>query len=183
MAGTTELCRAAIGPLPVLICHPSTRRPGVIGSILSGRSFRKQPSHDMAFPHPQPRKNHERKEDKPGGMGIAWKFVKRTIDITEYRNGKNEVNPANNRTLGGKIHGRLQERGGCMVFDPVRFTTLALPWAASWALPCRTAWRTRRSVAASRRTSWPRGRRGVQWADLREADPAHRNRCATRQHP
>src|SRR5882724_3435897 len=31
----------------------------------------------------------------------------------------------------------------------------------------RTALRTQRSIAASRRTSWPRRRRCVQWADWR----------------
>src|SRR6185437_998779 len=64
----------------------------------------------MSLPHPQSGKDHERKEDKPSRRGIAWKFVKRTIDITEYRNGKDEVNPAKNRTLGGITdHGRLRE--------------------------------------------------------------------------
>jgi hypothetical protein len=42
-----------------------------------------------------------RKEDKPSCGVIVWKFFKRTINITEYRNGKDDVNPAKNRTLGG----------------------------------------------------------------------------------
>src|SRR5262245_24315867 len=56
-------------------------------------------------------------------------------------------------------------------------------WAAKRGSQRRTALRTRRSIAASRQTSWLRGRRCVQWADWRAADPAHRNKCATRQHP
>ena len=69
----------------------------------------------MAFPHPQSRKNHYRKEDIPSWGSIVWKFFKRTINITEYRNAKDDVNPAKNRTLGDSIHGRLRERGRCIV--------------------------------------------------------------------
>ena len=69
----------------------------------------------MAFPHPQSRKDHYRKEYIPGGGSIVWKFFKRTINITEYRDAKDDVNPAENRTLGGSIHGRLCERGRCIV--------------------------------------------------------------------
>jgi len=58
----------------------------------------------MAFPHPQSRKNHDRKEDIPSWRGIAWKFFKRTIDITDDRNGKDEVNPSKNRPFGGFFH-------------------------------------------------------------------------------
>jgi len=64
----------------------------------------------MAFPHPQSRKDHYRKEEIPSWGSIVWKFFKRTINVTEYRNGKDDVNPAKNRTLGGSIHGRLRER-------------------------------------------------------------------------
>ncbi len=55
----------------------------------------------MAFPHPQSRKDHYRKEDKPSCGSVVWKFFKRTIDIAEYRNGKDDVNPAKNRGLEG----------------------------------------------------------------------------------
>ena len=89
-------------------CHPpdvrvkaATRRLGVICSILLGRSFRNNSSKDMAFPHPQSRKGHYRKEGKPSCGGIVWKFSIRTINITEYRNAKDDVNPAKKRTLGG----------------------------------------------------------------------------------
>src|SRR6266550_2051947 len=69
----------------------------------------------MAFPHPQSRKDHQRKEYIPSWGSIAWKFFKRTINITEYRNAKDEMNPAKNRTLGGSIHGRLRKRGRFIV--------------------------------------------------------------------
>jgi hypothetical protein len=69
-----------------------------------GRSSRNQSSNHMAFPHPQSRKNHHRNEDKPGRGCIVWKSFKRTVDITEYRNAKDDVNPANDRTLGGISH-------------------------------------------------------------------------------
>src|SRR5207302_1115950 len=70
---------------------------------LLGRSFRNKTSKDVAFPHPQSRKDHYRKEDKPSCGGVVWKFFKRTINITEYRNAKDDVNPAKNRTCGGFV--------------------------------------------------------------------------------
>jgi hypothetical protein len=58
----------------------------------------------MAFPHPQSRKDHDWKEDKPSCGGVVWNFFKRTINIAEDRNGKDDVNPANNRTFSGILH-------------------------------------------------------------------------------
>lgn len=75
-------------------------------SCATRRSFRNESSKDMAFPHPQSRKDHYRKEDKPSCGSVVWKFFKRTINITEYRNGEDDVNPAKNRTFGGIFHDR-----------------------------------------------------------------------------
>jgi hypothetical protein len=50
----------------------------------------------MAFPHPKSREDKYRDEDKPSNGGIVWNLVKRTINITEYWNAKNDVNPAKN---------------------------------------------------------------------------------------
>jgi hypothetical protein len=58
----------------------------------------------MAFPHPQSRKDKYRKEDKPNSGGVIWHFFKRTINITEYRNAEDEVNPAKNRTFDALVH-------------------------------------------------------------------------------
>ena len=58
----------------------------------------------MAFPHPKSRKHHYRKEDEPNSRGVIWYLVKRTINITDYRNADDDVNPANNRTFGGLFH-------------------------------------------------------------------------------
>src|SRR5713226_4736090 len=98
----------------------SIRSDGFIGSLslqflCRFRSLRKKSSKYMAFPHPQSRKDHYRKEDKPSSGGVIWNFFKRTINITEYRNAKDDVNPAKNRTLGGIIHVRLRERDWCIV--------------------------------------------------------------------
>src|SRR5258705_1629411 len=82
----------------------ATRLLGVICSILLGRSFRNKSSKDMAFPHPKSRKDHYRKEDKPNSGGVVWNFFKRTINVTDYRNANDDVNPAKNRTFGGIIH-------------------------------------------------------------------------------
>src|SRR6185437_3320659 len=36
--------------------------------------------------------------------GIIWKLSKRTINVTDYRNGKDEVNPAKDRTFHGVVN-------------------------------------------------------------------------------
>src|SRR5215472_2959833 len=53
----------------------------------------------MAFPHPQSGKDHYWQEDKASSERIVWKFFKRIVDITEYRNAEEDVNPAKNPTL------------------------------------------------------------------------------------
>jgi hypothetical protein len=58
----------------------------------------------MAFPHPKSRKDNCRKEDKPNSGGVIRNFFERTINVTDYRNPKDDVNPAKNRTFGGIIH-------------------------------------------------------------------------------
>jgi hypothetical protein len=68
-------------------------------SALLGRTFRNNSSKDMPFPHPKSRKEHYRNDDKPNTDGVLWNFFKRTINITEYRNAKGDVNRAKNRTL------------------------------------------------------------------------------------
>src|SRR6266487_2001484 len=87
----------------------SIRSDGFIGSLclqfLSRfHSLRKKSSKDMAFPHPKSRKEHYRNDDKPNTGGVLWNFFKRTINITEYRNATDDVNPAKNRTFGGLFH-------------------------------------------------------------------------------
>jgi hypothetical protein len=58
----------------------------------------------MAFPHPQSCKDHYREKNKPGCGSVVGKFVKRTIDVAEYRNAEDEVNPAKNGTLDALVH-------------------------------------------------------------------------------
>jgi hypothetical protein len=58
----------------------------------------------MAFPHPKSGNDHDWKEHKPGREGIAWKFLKRTIDIAQYRNAEDDVNRAEDRTFSGFFH-------------------------------------------------------------------------------
>ena len=54
----------------------------------------------MAFPHQQSREDHEREEDITGGKCVQWNLVKRTVDISVYRDRNDDVNPAKNRTYG-----------------------------------------------------------------------------------
>jgi hypothetical protein len=41
-----------------------------------------------------------RKEDKPNSAGVLLNFRNRTINVTEYRNAKDDLNPAKNRLFG-----------------------------------------------------------------------------------
>ena len=76
----------------------------------------------MAFSHPQSRKEHYRNDDKPNPVGVLRKFFKRTINITEYRNAKDDVNPAKNRTCDGTLHDQfvLESRLLSRLRRPVR---------------------------------------------------------------
>jgi hypothetical protein len=58
----------------------------------------------LAFPHPQSRKDNYRKGDIPNNGGVIRNLFKRTVNITDYRNAKDDVNPAKNRTLSGIFH-------------------------------------------------------------------------------
>src|SRR6267154_5715551 len=87
----------------------SIRSDGFIGSLclqfLSRfHSLRKKSSNDMAFPHPQSRKDNYRHEDKPSSGGVVSDLFKRTINISDYRNAKDNVNPSKNRAFGGLFH-------------------------------------------------------------------------------
>ena len=75
----------------------------------------------MAFPHPESRKEQYWNEDKPDTVGVLWKFFKRTIDITEYRNAEDDVNPAKNRTFRRFFHDEF----------PLHFKIFEPPEAAS----------------------------------------------------
>src|SRR6266481_4928123 len=87
----------------------SIRSDGFIGSLrlqslCRFRALRKKSSNYMAFPHPQSRKDNYRHEDKPSSGGVVWDLFKRTINIPDYRNAKDNVNPSKNRTFGGLFH-------------------------------------------------------------------------------
>lgn len=91
---------ATLRQIPALRVRPRGGL-GITCSIFLRRSFRNKLSNQMAFPHPKPRKNHYRNEEKPSRVGVLGNFVKRTVNITDDRNAKENVNPAKNRTLRG----------------------------------------------------------------------------------
>src|SRR5579859_979085 len=94
----------------------SIRSDGFIGSLclqllsrfhasrFIGRFLREKSSKDMAFPHPQPRKEQNRKKEIPNNGCVVLSIRRRIIDVTNHRNAKDNVNPAGNRTLGGFFH-------------------------------------------------------------------------------
>jgi hypothetical protein len=57
----------------------------------------------MALPHPQTGKDHDRNEDIPGTRGVLRKFVEWTVDVTEYRDAEDQVNPSENRARQASI--------------------------------------------------------------------------------
>ncbi len=59
----------------------------------------------MAFPHPESRNDNYRNRAKPNDESVVWQFCKRTINLTDYRDGKDDMNPAMNRAFGGFLHG------------------------------------------------------------------------------
>src|SRR6266403_2521639 len=90
------------------VCHRFIqRRLAANCSILLGHTFRNKSSKHMALPHPKSRKDKYRHKDKPRSGSVVWNLFKRTINITEYRNAKDKVNPAENRTFGGFFHDYL----------------------------------------------------------------------------
>jgi hypothetical protein len=93
--------------MPASVLPRQSVSPAMSWSIRSDgfmRSLPNQPSNDMAFPHPQSGKKHYRNDDKPYARSILRDFFKRTINIPDYRNAKDDVYPAKNRTLGGFSH-------------------------------------------------------------------------------
>ena len=62
--------------------------------------LRKEPPQEMAFPHPQSRKGEDWKEDKPNRGDVVWDLFEGAINVTDYRNAKDEVNRTKNRTFG-----------------------------------------------------------------------------------
>src|SRR5258707_1892091 len=72
-----------IGSLCLRILVPFSCESSYCRSVLLGRFLRKKSSNDMAFPHPQSRKNKHRNEDKPSGGGGGLWFVEKGIKIKE----------------------------------------------------------------------------------------------------
>jgi hypothetical protein len=58
----------------------------------------------MAFPHPKPRKDNDRDEDKPKNGDVLDNFLSRIINETEDRKAKDDVNRAKNRSFGALVH-------------------------------------------------------------------------------
>jgi len=79
----------------------------LIAAVLLGGSLRKKSSNDMAFPHPQSRKEQYRKKDIPDTEGVVVSIRRRIINVPEYRNATDDVNPAKNRPCGTLAHNHL----------------------------------------------------------------------------
>src|SRR5581483_7233823 len=76
-----------------------SHRVPVCGSTRLTSSLRNKLSKHVAFPHPQPRKHHPGKEDKPSCGRVVGQFFKRTVNISKDRNGEHNVNPADDDAL------------------------------------------------------------------------------------
>src|SRR5260370_17303796 len=80
-----------IGSLCLRILVPFSCESSYCRSVLLGRFLRKKSSNDMAFPHPQSRKNKHRNEDKPSGGGVILKFGKNANKCNTDHNTTNAV--------------------------------------------------------------------------------------------
>src|SRR5208282_5280767 len=64
------------------------------GSSIPGRALRNKSPDDLAFPHPKPRKEQYRKKPIPDAVGVVVSIRRRIINVPEYRNTTEDVNPA-----------------------------------------------------------------------------------------
>ena len=69
-------------------------------NVLLSRSFGDKSSQKMTFPHPKAGKDDHWNCDKPNNGGVVRKLLIRTVNVTNYRNAKDDVNAAKNRTFG-----------------------------------------------------------------------------------
>jgi len=67
----------------------------------------------MALPHPKSGKDNYREGHVSNDRGVIWKFFKRTINITNYRNAKDNVDRAKNQTFGGISHDWVINQQSC----------------------------------------------------------------------
>ena len=75
----------------------------------------------MALPHPKSGSGEDRKEDEPNRWGVVRDLFKRTINVTNYRNGEDKMNPAKDGTFGGlanHLFPFLSEFAAC-IFQPL----------------------------------------------------------------
>src|SRR5258708_37226958 len=79
-----------IGSLCLRILVPFSCESSYCRSVLLGRSLRKKSSNDMAFPHPQSRKNKHRNEDKPSGGGGGLSLCEKRINGTDEWKAKEQ---------------------------------------------------------------------------------------------
>ena len=49
---------------------------------------------EVTLPHPQSRKKNHREKEKPNGGSIVGNFFKRAVNVPDYRNAKDDVDPA-----------------------------------------------------------------------------------------
>ena len=86
----------------------------------------------MAFPHPQSCEDNYRQGNIPDHGRVVWKFFKRTIDVTDYRNTKDDVYRAEDRTFCSIFHDWLFIGGTAPAIRPTsqRLTRLAIKKAS-----------------------------------------------------
>ena len=87
------------------LCPPADPRSRVRVQTRAGRpSLRNKSSNDVAFPHPKSRKQQHRKKDIPDTGRVVVSIRRRIINVAEYRNATDDVNPAKNRSFGRFFH-------------------------------------------------------------------------------
>src|SRR5262245_55838083 len=99
----------------------------------------------MALPHPQSRQDNSRKEDKPNSGGVLGDLFERTIDIAQYWNRKDQVNPAKNRAFSAMCHdvgSSPRSAAGRAITAASCLNILAQPYSAPLTACSPNGWET-----------------------------------------
>ena len=106
MSGGTTLCTSRANHQPNL-SRDEERDLAQDSCPNSRQAIRAEPyrnandGEDPTCIHPVTGKHRYRNEDKPSNGRVLWNLFERTVNVTEYRNREDEVNPAKYRPNGG----------------------------------------------------------------------------------
>jgi hypothetical protein len=66
--------------------------------------FGKEFSNGITLPHPQTREQNNRKVEIPEKGNVLHGFLRRPINVSNYKQAKDDVNPPEDRSFGVGVH-------------------------------------------------------------------------------